>query len=205
MGTLEHTIAVPLYALVLGIIAWLVTNIMVWVATGKRAGTILKGAKVESQAQKDEVVAHFDRELASLKRDGGEVNLKEEITAVQAHIQGIDDALGAKFEMWDQALAEMPGRVRLSIYGKEGAEAKALYRAAAEGEEEIEAYMAENMDASEIAMARVEAIEPPEDWKAKHPLGNMLVEGGKEWLRAKMDEARGVVTLKKVGSGNKFR
>lgn len=186
--TMEHTIPVPVWTLLLAVAAWILTNLMVWVATGKRAKSILAGAKAESQAQKEEVVAHFDEELAKL--DAG---------AVQDKIDALDVALGAKFEEWDAAMAAMPTTIAKSLGSMKGVEMKALYGAAVEGEEELETYMAENMDASEVAMARVAAIEPGDDWKGKHPLGAMLIEWGKAEMRARMDSARNVVTLNPMG------
>lgn len=174
---------------------------MLWVATGKRATTILEGAKADAQTREDRLVAHFDEEFASIQGDGDGVDLKAEIAAVQAHVQGIDDALGGKFTEWDETLRQLPTRIAQAAGSIKGTEMKALYKEAVEGEEELETYMAETMDPADIVMAKVAAIEPDEDWARKHPLGAMLVEGGKEWLRMKMDEARGVVTMKKVGTG----
>jgi len=213
---------VPVWTLLLAVAAWVGTNLMVWIATGKRAKTILAGARRESVRQKDQVVAHFDEALKempetnalteiALKLDdlkGGD--LKGEIDRVEAHIQGIDNALGSKFKEWDEAMSEMPKvvaqHVQMALGSQKGVEMKALYKAAAEGEEELEEYVAEGLDSQTRAMAKVAAITVPDEWTAKHPLGAMLIEGGKEWLKGKIDEERGVVTLKKVGGrGNKFR
>lgn len=205
MGTLEHTIVVPVWSVLVGFILWAVTNIMIWYATGRRATTIVAQAADEAQAQKREVVAHFDEELGKL--GGGEegVDFKAEIAAVEAHIQAIDNALGAKFEEFDAQVAAMPARVLQALGSSKGVEAKALYKAAEEGEQELETYLADNMSASEVVMARVEAIEPPDDWKRAHPLGEVIVEGAKAWLKERMDAARGgpggggVMTLQPVG------
>ncbi len=187
MGTLEHTIVVPVWTITLGLVAWALTNIMIWIATGKRATKVLAGAKAESQAQKDEVVRHFDEELAKL--DAGQV---------QDKIDALDVALGAKFEEWDVAMAAMPTNILKAMGSQKGVEMKALYGAAVEGEEELEAYAADIMDPAEIAMAKIAAIEPNDDWKSKHPLGAMLVEAGKEFMKAKMDESRGIVNMRRL-------
>ena len=176
---------------------------MVWIATGKRAGTILKGAREESIRQKNDVVAHFDRELQGLKLGEGGADFKAEIDGVKAHIQGIDDALGAKFIELDQVIQALPARVAQVAGSVKGVEMKALYAEAVEGEEELESYVVDGMDPMDVAMAKVSAIEPNEEWKGKHPLGAMLVEAGKEFFKAKIDEQRGTLTMKKVGGGGR--
>lgn len=178
---------------------------MIWYATGRRATSILAGAKDDASLREKRLVGHFDERFAKLGGDEEGLDLKAEIAAVEAHIQGIDNALGAKFEEFDAQVAAMPARVLQALGSSKGVEAKALYKAAEQGEEELETYLADNMSASEVVMARVEAIEPPDDWKEKHPLGEIIVEGAKAWLKERMDVARGgpggagVVTLKAVG------
>jgi len=196
---LDHTIAIPIWTLLLAVLAWGITQgVTMW-----GASYVVKRARHESVTQKDEVVEHFTRELQSMREElstsKSEIPAMPDIAPLEAKIQGIDNALGAKFQELDGVLEGLPNRIRMGIMSEKGVETKALYRAATEGEEELETYMADNMDASEIAMAKIEAIEPNEDWQGKHPLGAMLVEAGKEFMRAKMDEARGVVTLSPVG------
>ena len=187
---MEHTLILPTWTLFVAVIAWVATQVFtLW-----GAHYVVKRARDESVTQKDEVVGHFDEELSKL--DAGEV---------EAQITRLDEALGGKFQEWDEAMRAMPASIAQALGSMKGVEMKALYADAVEGEEELEAYAMETVDPATIAMAKIEAIEPNADWQGKHPLGAMLIEAGKEFMRAKMDEARGVVTMKKVTSGEKPR
>lgn len=147
--------------------------------------------------QKEEVVGHFDEELVALKEDLGSPDLGA-LEDVKASITAIDEALGVKFQEFDQVLESMPERIRLIMISGKGVAMKAMYKEAVEGETELEEYVEGTLDPAEIAMAKIESIEPSEKWAGEHPIGKMIVEAGKEILRMKMDEARGIVNMKRV-------
>lgn len=188
-------VEIPEWTLIVAVAAWAVTQIFtIW-----GAKWVIGKAKTESQAQKNEVVTHFDEALGQLETKTTAVNIE----GLEARVQAIDEALGAKFEELDGVLDALPARMLQAAGSVKGVEMKALYKDAVEGEEELEEYMAETTDPAVIAMARIEAIEPSKEWGEAHPLGKMLVEAGKEFFKAKMDEARGVVTMKRVGGEKK--
>lgn len=188
-------VEIPEWTLLIAVAAWAITQVFtIW-----GAKWVIGKAKAESQAQKDEVVGHFDEELTGLRED----LTVPDIEGLEGRIDAIDNALGAKFRELDGVLAEMPTRMLQAAGSVKGVEMKAMYREAVEGEDELEEYAAEVMDPAEIAMARIESIEPSEEWGEKHPLGKMLVEAGKEVFRAKMNEARGIIDMRALPSGGK--
>ncbi len=200
MGTLEHTIAVPVWTLVIGVVAWLGTNIMIWIATGRRATSILAGAKKESIAQKDEVVAHFDGKFSELGGNGQEAGLGAEIAAVKAHIKDIDEALGSRFTELEKSL---PATVAQALGSQKGVAMKALYAEGDEAAEEVENYAVDTLDPMEVAAIKLQGMNVSDDYREKNALGAGIIDIAKEMALGWLGERRtpGTVTMKRVGSG----
>ena len=124
------------------------------------------------------------------------------IDPVQEKLRELDEALGAHLTALHEGLQDLPARVRSSLAGSQGAEMKEVYKAVEAAETTaIEMYEAE-LSPEERLAARIDQMEPSDDWKRKHEVGNMIVAGVKEFVRDQILARRGdVVNMRRVGSG----
>lgn len=122
------------------------------------------------------------------------------IEVVEAKVDELDEAMGAHMASLNQALAELPMRVRSSVAGEKGAEMKKVYAAANEAEETIiEEYRA-NLTPEEKALAKLESLDVSPEYAKTHEVGASIIRGIRDWVVDEMQARRGdVVTLRKVG------
>lgn len=164
----------------------------------------MKSARSESVRQKDEVVAHFDSELAKLKGEAPELatietkvqEAREEVQAFYADFAGFAENLG-------KDVAKLPEILTLRLAGQKGNEVVALqaYMEKAEAEDIVPAQNMMEAVASEdpdlimaTAMHKVANYAPSDKWVEEHPLSAMALEVGKPLVMQKMAEIMGGLT-----------
>lgn len=128
-----------------------------------------------------------------------------QIQPVVDKLQALDEALGTHLTAIHDGLDGLPARVRSSLEGARGAEMKEVYKGIEAAESTaIEMYEAEMSPEDRLA-ARIDQIQPPEEWAKKHEVGNLILTGVKEYVVDQIRARRGdVVNMRRVG-GKKGR
>lgn len=201
LSTFNPLLAAILIGLI-GILLWVVTN---WhlVRTGKaiKADIDQKRAATEKFVQDElKLLKRGLREDLEAPDTGA---LKGEVQELRQHLEKLDEALGGHFQAIHEVVEKLPERVRMAAISTKGVEMREVYAKATEAGEEVEQYVADNMDPVDIALAKVDSIEIKDAYREKNPLGALIAEGGKAWLMANLGERRGggVVNMKRLRRG----
>lgn len=165
----------------------------------KELGELQELVKAEElQAQVTQVQARLEELDQALEARLQEISIEP----VQEKLEALDEALGAHLQAIQENMESLPGRVRSSLAGSQGAEIKGIQKAAEAAEmDAVELYEAD-MDPQERLIARIDAMSPSAKWQQDHQIGAEIVRGVKDMVIEQLRARRGnVVTMKRVGSG----
>ena len=153
----------------------------------------------------ERVTGPLKEELAELKEliQGDEI--QEKIVLVETKLTELDVALGAHLTALNESIQALPEHMKLSAQGGQGVEMREIYKAATAAEEDaVDAYVAD-LDPTERIAARLDSMEPSEEYTKKHPNGAMIIRGVRDLIVDQVRQRRGdVITMKQVGGKGKF-
>ncbi len=127
----------------------------------------------------------------------------EALTApMEAQLSEIDVAFGKHIQALYDRVDALPERLKMSAQGSKGVEMREVYKAANAAEEDlVDAYVADLSPEERIA-ARLDSMEPSEEYTKKHPTGSMIVRGIRDMAVEMLRERRGdVINMRRVGPG----
>lgn len=129
------------------------------------------------------------------------IRLEGQVAQMDSKIEVLDQALGVKFTELEDALVGLPEKVRMSAIGAHGRGMRELYEGAEEAGEEIEAEVTRGMEPMDLALSKIETMQPSDAWKAKNPIGEAIVELGRAALKESIKGRRGIIATNREGSG----
>ena len=131
--------------------------------------------------------------------------LKESVQAdtIKAKLDEIDVALGQHLQALYDQVEGLPAQIKtsseMSVQGAKGVEMREIYKAANAAEEDLAEMYVADLDPTERIAARLESMEPSEDYIKKHPNGAMIIRGVRDMIVEGMQNRSGVINMKRVG------